>query len=114
MASPAAAAPAPTVTDANLLLGRLDAERFLGGELKLEPGRYQRQMQERIAGPLGLEPTAAADGILRIAVTQMSHAVKAVTTERGLDAAASPWWCTAAPARCTPRPLRASWASARC
>ena len=46
----------------------------------------QRQMQERIAGPLGLEPTQAADGILRIAVTQMSHAVKAVTTERGLDA----------------------------
>jgi N-methylhydantoinase A len=76
----------PTVTDANLLLGRLDAEHFLGGELKLDLAGCQRQMQERIAGPLGLEPTAAADGILRIAVTQMSHAVKAVTTERGLDA----------------------------
>lgn len=76
----------PTVTDANLLLGRLDADHFLGGELKLDLVGCQRQMQERIAGPLGLEPTAAADGILRIAVTQMSHAVKAVTTERGLDA----------------------------
>lgn len=76
----------PTVTDANLLLGRLDAEHFLGGELKLDLAGCQRQMQERIAGPLGLEPTQAADGILRIAVTQMSHAVKAVTTERGLDA----------------------------
>jgi N-methylhydantoinase A len=76
----------PTVTDANLLLGRLDAEHFLGGELKLDLDGCQRQMQERIAGPLGLDPTAAADGILRIAVTQMSHAVKAVTTERGLDA----------------------------
>lgn len=76
----------PTVTDANLLLGRLDADHFLGGELKLDLAGCQRQMQERIAGPLGLEPTAAADGILRIAVTQMSHAVKAVTTERGLDA----------------------------
>lgn len=76
----------PTVTDANLLLGRLDAEHFLGGELKLDLAGCQRQMRERVATPLGLDPTEAADGILRIAVTQMSHAVKAVTTERGLDA----------------------------
>jgi N-methylhydantoinase A len=76
----------PTVTDANLLLGRLDAGHFLGGELKLDLDACQRQMRERVAKPLGLDPTAAADGILRIAVTQMSHAVKAVTTERGLDA----------------------------
>ncbi|AVS85774.1 5-oxoprolinase [Paracidovorax avenae] len=76
----------PTVTDANLVLGRLDADNFLGGELKLDLAGCQRQMAERIATPLGLDPTEAADGILRIAVTQMSHAVKAVTTERGLDA----------------------------
>ncbi|MBL8377876.1 MAG: hydantoinase/oxoprolinase family protein [Burkholderiales bacterium] len=76
----------PTVTDANLLLGRLDADHFLGGELELDLTACARQMQERVAGPLGLEATEAADGILRIAVTQMSHAVKAVTTERGLDA----------------------------
>jgi N-methylhydantoinase A len=76
----------PTVTDANLLLGRLDADHFLGGELKLDMDGCQKQMRERIAKPLGLDPTEAADGILRIAVTQMSHAVKAVTTERGLDA----------------------------
>ena len=76
----------PTVTDANLVLGRLDADNFLGGELKLDLEGCKRQMAERVAGPLGLDPTEAADGILRIAVTQMSHAVKAVTTERGLDA----------------------------
>ncbi|MFO6420836.1 hydantoinase/oxoprolinase family protein [Hylemonella sp. W303a] len=76
----------PTVTDANLLLGRLDADHFLGGELKLDLEGCRRQMQDRVAGPLGLDLTEAADGILRIAVTQMSHAVKAVTTERGLDA----------------------------
>jgi N-methylhydantoinase A len=76
----------PTVTDANLLLGRLDADHFLGGELKLDLAATQRQMEARIATPLGLDATSAADGILRIAVTQMSHAVKAVTTERGLDA----------------------------
>ncbi|NDY92440.1 hydantoinase/oxoprolinase family protein [Ideonella livida] len=78
----------PTVTDANLLLGRLDAEHFLGGEMALDLAGTQAAMNERIAAPLGLSPVQAADGILRIAVTSMSHAVKAVTTERGLDAGA--------------------------
>ncbi|GGX23802.1 5-oxoprolinase [Pigmentiphaga litoralis] len=76
----------PTVTDANLLLGRLDPDHFLGGDMPLDHAATMTAMHERIAGPLGLEPVAAADGILRIAVTAMSHAVKAVTTERGLDA----------------------------
>ena len=76
----------PTVTDANLVLGRLDAAHFLGGELPLDLEGSQRQLRARVADPLGMDPTEAADGILRIAVTQMSHAVKAVTTERGLDA----------------------------
>ena len=76
----------PTVTDANVLLGRLDAENFLGGEMKLDVAAARRAMQEKLATPLGLDITQAADGILRIAVTAMSYAVKAVTTERGLDA----------------------------
>ena len=76
----------PTVTDANVLLGRLDADNFLGGEMKLDVAAAQRAMQEKLAKPLSLDMTQAADGILRIAVTAMSYAVKAVTTERGLDA----------------------------
>ncbi len=76
----------PTVTDANLILGRLDEHNFLGGEMPLYLDRAMQAMEEKIAKPLGLDATKAADGILRIAVTQMSHAVKAVTTERGLDA----------------------------
>jgi N-methylhydantoinase A len=76
----------PTVTDANLLLGRLDAGHFLGGEMVLDIAAAERAMRERICRPLGLELIEAADGILRIAVTAMSYAVKAVTTERGLDA----------------------------
>jgi N-methylhydantoinase A len=76
----------PTVTDANVLLGRLDADNFLGGEMKLDVAAAKQAMQERLAKPLGLDITRAADGILRIAVTAMSYAVKAVTTERGLDA----------------------------
>jgi N-methylhydantoinase A len=59
---------------------------FLGGEMKLDVAAARRAMQEKLAMPLGLDITQAADGILRIAVTAMSYAVKAVTTERGLDA----------------------------
>lgn len=77
-----------TVTDANLLLGRLGADRFLGGEMKLDTDAAARALREHVAGPLGIDPVRAAEGILRIAATAMSYAVKAVSTERGLDAAA--------------------------
>jgi N-methylhydantoinase A len=77
----------PTVTDANLILGRLGVDRFLGGEMRLDPEAARRALAERVARPLALDPTAAADGILRIAATTMSHMVRRVTTERGLDAA---------------------------
>lgn len=76
----------PTVTDANLLLGRLDAEHFLGGTMNLDREAAERAVRIRIAEPLGLEVMEAAEGILRIATTAMSYAVKGVTTERGLDA----------------------------
>ena len=75
----------PTVTDANLLLGRLAADRFLGGEMRLDTQAAERAIRSRVAGPLGMDTVKAADGILRIAVTAMSYAVKGVTTERGLD-----------------------------
>jgi N-methylhydantoinase A len=75
----------PTVTDANLILGRLGADRFLGGEMRLDVATAERALRTRVAEPLGLDPTTAADGILRIAATAMSYAVKGVTTERGLD-----------------------------
>jgi N-methylhydantoinase A len=75
----------PTVTDANLVLGRLAGDRFLGGEMRLDLPAA-KQAIAGIAKPLHLDVTAAADGILRIATTAMSYAVKGVTTERGLDA----------------------------
>jgi N-methylhydantoinase A len=76
----------PTVTDANLVLGRLGADRFLGGEMKLDVAAAESALQTRIGDPLGMNAVEAADGILRIAATAMSYAVKGVTTERGLDA----------------------------
>jgi N-methylhydantoinase A len=77
----------PTITDANLVLGRLSADRFLGGEMPLDVAAAVAALRKRIADPLNLDPIAAAEGILRIATTKMSHVVRWVTTERGLDAA---------------------------
>jgi N-methylhydantoinase A len=77
----------PTITDANLVLGRLGAERFLGGEMTLDIEAARRALNDKIAVPLGLDLVEAAEGILRIATTKMAHVVRWVTTERGLDAA---------------------------
>ena len=76
----------PTVTDANVALGRLSPDRFLGGEMALDVAAAEAAIADKIGTPLGLGTIEAAQGILRIGVTAMSHAVKAVTTERGLDA----------------------------
>ena len=78
---------APTVTDANVVLGRLSPERFLGGEMMLDTDAAARAVTDNIAKPLGLSAVRAAEGILDIAITKMSYAVKGVSTERGLDAA---------------------------
>ena len=76
----------PTVTDANVYLGRLSPDRFLGGEMTLDVDAASEAINEKVAMPLDMETADAAQGILSIAITSMSHAVKAVTTERGLNA----------------------------
>jgi N-methylhydantoinase A len=75
----------PTVTDANLVLGRLAEDRFLGGEMTLSRSAAESAIRDRIAKPLGLSVVDAASGVLQIAAAAMSHAVKGVTTDRGLD-----------------------------
>src|SRR5260370_2299172 len=79
---------APTVTDANLLLGRLNPDRFLGGELKLEVAAAQSAI-EAIAAPLGYAgrngAIEMADGILALATVIMGGAIKQISVERGLD-----------------------------
>jgi N-methylhydantoinase A len=67
------------------MLGRLGADRFLGGEMKLDTKAAERALA-RVGKSLGMSATETADGIIRIAATAMSYAVKGVTTERGLDA----------------------------
>lgn len=79
-----------TVTDANLVLGRLAPDRFLGGHMKLDLARARKAIEEQVARPLGLDLHEAASGIIRIATTTMSDVVTRVTTERGLDASDFP------------------------
>ena len=73
----------PTVTDANLLLGRLDQSSFLGGGVHLDRQRAEQIMDEQ-KGPL---PTAEefAAGILRVVETQMEKAIRVISIERGHD-----------------------------
>lgn len=73
----------PTVTDANLLLGRLDPGTFLGGGVHLDRQRAERMMREQ-KGPLATAEDFAA-GILRVVETQMEKAIRVISVERGHD-----------------------------
>ncbi len=75
----------PTVTDANLVLGRLGSDTRLGGELTLDADAAARAIADRIAHPLGLDLVAAASGILRVANATMARGVRVVSVERGHD-----------------------------
>ena len=73
----------PTVTDANLLLGRLDAESFLGGSVRLNRQRTEQIMNEQKGSLATVEEFAA--GILRVVETQMEKAIRVISVERGHD-----------------------------
>jgi N-methylhydantoinase A len=74
----------PTVTDANLVLGRISADNFLGGAMALDPAAA-RAAVERIGARIGLGAEAAAMAILRIANNNMVGALHTALTEQGLD-----------------------------
>lgn len=76
---------APTVTDADLTLGWLNPDYFLGGKVRLNPSSAAQAIAAKIAEPLGLELTAAADGIIKIVNSQMVEALRLVTVSRGED-----------------------------
>jgi N-methylhydantoinase A len=73
-----------TVTDANLLLGRLHADHFLGGRMKLDVERTRSRMQA-LARRLSLPLEAAAWGVLRVANSNMERAIRTISVERGHD-----------------------------
>src|SRR2546428_754049 len=75
----------PTVTDADLLLGYLDAEFFLGGRMRLDRAAAHRAIEEHVARPLGLDVTQAAWGIHRVVNENMAAAARIHGIERGKD-----------------------------
>jgi N-methylhydantoinase A len=75
----------PTITDANVVLGRLDPDNFLGGTMKLDPEAARRGIEERVARPLNLDVIAAAQAIVDISINKMSLAVREVSVAKGYD-----------------------------
>jgi N-methylhydantoinase A len=77
--------PDPVVTDADLILGRINAERFLNGAMQLDRAAAEHAMRSKIADPLRLTVAEAALGIVQIADAAMSLAVRAVSVNKGVD-----------------------------
>jgi N-methylhydantoinase A/oxoprolinase/acetone carboxylase beta subunit len=73
-----------TVTDADLVAGRLDAANFLGGQMKLYPDRAE-QAVARLAREMKTSPLAAARGIVRVVNANMERAIRVITVERGYN-----------------------------
>jgi N-methylhydantoinase A len=74
----------PTVTDANLMLGYLAADRPLAGEVRLDPSLAEDAVAA-LGRSLGLDRFACAEGIIRVANAEMVRALRVVTVERGID-----------------------------
>jgi N-methylhydantoinase A len=75
----------PTVTDAQVVLGRLDPEHFLGGNLKINPSLAHAAVEEHVAKPLALSVKDAALGILRVVNSNMALAINANSVAKGID-----------------------------
>jgi N-methylhydantoinase A len=74
----------PTVTDANLVLGRLAPDFFLGGEMAIEPARAEEAIG-RLAASLDLSPERCALGVVAVANAHMARALRVISVERGRD-----------------------------
>lgn len=75
----------PTVTDANVVLGRLRPGRALGGGIVIDRARAARAIEEHVATPLGLTVEEAAVGILQVVNAAMVRGMRRITVERGLE-----------------------------
>ena len=75
----------PTVSDADLVLGYLNKDYFLGGQMRLDEEGARQAIREKIAQPLGMSEVEAARGIYAIATAHMSDLMRRATVERGYD-----------------------------
>lgn len=75
----------PTVTDANVVLRRIDPSYFLGGDMALQPERAVRAIEGEVARYLNTDVCEAAQGILDVVDSNMVHAIQLISVERGFD-----------------------------
>ncbi|WJR69119.1 hydantoinase/oxoprolinase family protein [Neorhizobium sp. CSC1952] len=75
----------PVVTDADLILGRINPQRFLNGGMPLDKAASERAMMNKVGTQLGLNAVEAALGVAKIADTSMSLSVRAVSIHKGID-----------------------------
>ncbi|MFP3285362.1 MAG: hydantoinase/oxoprolinase family protein [Nitrososphaeria archaeon] len=75
----------PTVTDANIALGRLNPEYLLGGRMRISRELAVRALEERIGRALGVDAVEAAKGVVRLINNSMAKAISIVSVERGRD-----------------------------
>jgi N-methylhydantoinase A len=75
----------PTVTDAQVVLGRLDADKMLGGDLPLDPDLAHKAVEAKVAKPLGLSVKDAALGIIKVINSNMALAIRSNSVARGID-----------------------------
>src|SRR5581483_1493842 len=75
----------PTCTDADLVLGYLSADYFLGGKLKLYPERARRAIETELARPLGMTVEQAAAGMFAVINSNMADGIREVSVRRGHD-----------------------------
>ncbi|HJP23182.1 MAG TPA: hydantoinase/oxoprolinase family protein [Alphaproteobacteria bacterium] len=75
----------PTVTDAQVVLGRLDADKMLGGDLPLDAGLARQAVEEKLARPLGVSATEAALGVIKVINSNMALAIRSNSVARGVD-----------------------------
>ncbi len=76
---------APTVTDANLLLGYLNPDDFCGGTMRLRTAGVREAITEQVARPLRLDAIAAAHGIYRLVNANMANSIRRISATRGVD-----------------------------
>ncbi|MEK9944433.1 MAG: hydantoinase/oxoprolinase family protein [Alphaproteobacteria bacterium] len=75
----------PTVTDAQVALGRLDVDKFLGGDMTIKPELSEKVIADKLAKPLGMSVKDAALGIIKVINSNMALAIRANSVARGFD-----------------------------
>ena len=102
-----------TVSDADLVLGYLNEECFLGGRMRLDKEKSLEVLRKKIADPMNMSVADAASGIYRITNSHMSDLIRRATVERGMIPGSLRYLPSVARRRCTPDGMPPSWISRR-